>query len=322
MRKTSSSPSSPHPRSAHEWLIAGGCPRSGTTLLGFLLNTHPEVRVANELSIAQLLDRVRDLFYREGSVKGVIDRKKGKKENWSREDILALTPTFDACAHPVVDALFASTFGAAAGDDAATIRYFGDKLPKYYDQRFDEVQKFLPGIRVIHVSRHPLDVVNSMLRRSRNSREGTDYWRPDQTIDAALIDWIRGWNFIVPAAKRDPKHFLHVKYEDLVFTPKKELETISAFLGVENRFSTDRIVTEAHFEREQLSEVDCREIDERLSGLARHWEDPLEKLCRRAPRLATAGLEPMEAVAPPFFTRVQSRLDRLAAAWRGEGTKR
>ena len=306
---------SKNPLAEHDWLILGGCPRSGTTMLGLVLNAHPEIGLANELSIAQLLDRIGELFYRENSVRGVIDRKKGKKENWSRGDILAVTPTFDACAPAVFDAVFRGTFP----DPDSKIRYFGDKLPKYYARDFDRVLAFLPAMRVIHVSRHPFDVVNSMLRRSKNAREGTDYWRPDQTIDQALLDWIDGWNFIVEQKKAAPDRYLHLKYEDAVFQPEVEFPRMAEFLGIANEFATDRIVTTDHHEREMLTESDEREIAARLGGLAGAWgSDPLSKLEQRYPHFQTAGLRARAQVAPPFVTRVQTKVERVVKAWRGE----
>lgn len=305
------------------WLVVGGCPRSGTTLLNFLLNSHPAIRLTNENNFARLIDQVGQLFYREQRLPSVPDRLKGPNENWRREDVERATLQFDKCAVPVLKALYTAHFGDQVCFDQ--VAYFGDKLPCYYDRDWDRVQDFIKPMKVIHVSRDPRDVVNSMLRRAHNTRQGKDYWHSLSTPEQACYEWARGWNFIV-AERRQPKDvdYLHIKYEDFVDEPDRELARLCEFLQVEDQFDRSSIIYQARSEREMLDDRRQARIAELLPGIVEDWAAPLMELEQRYPAFPLNP--PAGGVAESIAVPARSRPKRLArrmqqlvwTAFRGE----
>jgi hypothetical protein len=265
------------------WLIVGGCPRSGTTLLNGLFNTHPHVRLTNEISLNRLINHVKALFYKEQKFWQIPDRTKGRKETWNKESIFPFILQFNKCAMPVIQTLYEAHFADQV--DISKVRYFGDKYPRYYDDNFEEVEKLLRSIKIIHISRNPLDVVNSMIRRSNNAQKGTDLWNFAHTVEDACSEWIRAWNFVNQRVGKRDGNLLHIKYEDLVFNTTDQLDEISDFLEVSRDFDQSLIIREHHYERDSLTSSDINKISVLIPGIIENWDNPLKQITQRFPQI-------------------------------------
>ncbi|WP_339675110.1 sulfotransferase [uncultured Zhongshania sp.] len=229
------------------------------------------IGITNEISLGKLVDKVEDLFYREEELKKSIERKKGKNENWNNTDILAVTPTKIFSATKIVQCLYETTFPHTCGTDAI----YGDKYPKYYKLDLQRVENVLPDIKYIHITRHPYDVVNSMLRRSHNAKQGKDSWTKNQTAEMAINEWIEAWNF---SLNKDKK-LLHIKYEDLIFSQDTTIQKISEFITSDlTKIDTQIISTTDHFEREFLNPRIIKKIDATLNDPPKLWEKSIHEL--------------------------------------------
>lgn len=257
------------------WLLLGGCPRSGTTLLTQLLSSHPNLHITNEQNILKVYSKIKSIYAREKQVLEIIDREKGKKENWTKEDVLNNTLRESLTLVPALEAMYRANYGVSL-DESANY-YFGDKKPLYWQNAsFPEFEKqFKP--KVIHVSRHPYDVVNSYFRRKELTQQGKDYWKRGGSLEDVCHDWLDAWNFIV-SKKNDP-NYLHIKYEDLVFKASETLNSISSFLGIgEDGYKREIVVKEHHYERDYITESDLQKVDGYLLGLGLNWDTALDRL--------------------------------------------
>jgi hypothetical protein len=283
------------------WLIVGGCPRSGSTMLNLVLNSSPNIRISNEICLPRLLVAVDALFYREDRIRDLPEhhRSKSARETWTTSDIYALVFQRRLCKRAVLDTLYERQFGV--NTDLSAIRYFGDKHPLYYREDLDLLRAELQPLKIIHVSRRPADVVNSMLRRAQNARRGRDSWDRHGTLDSACAEWVAAWNFVCAEQQRAAGSILHLKYEDLVCNPSAELERIAAFLSVEPRFDLAGIHGGPTSPTERVDE----RVNRMTLGLDADWHLPLEQLVRRVPRLPPPGTGTSRL--PPVWKRFWGR---------------
>ena len=207
----------------NKFLVVGGCPRSGTTLLNILINTHPDIFISNELNIIKFNDKLNGLFYREDSSKKLKERKKSKKETWKLSDLTSLIPNKSIT-------LYSELFKFIYQDmsKSSSLSLIGDKFPKYYHD-FPNYQNldFVKTKYYLHVSRNPINVLNSFIRRQKNTRDGVDYFNTRIMPEEILNEWICAWNFI---NKESSIH--HIKYEDIITNRKKVIFRLSNYLDI------------------------------------------------------------------------------------------
>lgn len=269
------------------WLIVGGCPRSGTTLLQLLLNTHPHIRVSNEVSLSRLGQALRAVFAREASFEKATERAKSVRENWTKSTLAPSIPRYAKCAGPMLRAMYEAQFGDQIC--LADGRYLGDKYPRYYEDDLVALEALIGSIHVLHISRDPIDVVNSMLRRSRNAQLNLDKWKLVRTVEEGCMHWARAWNAIQRRARLQPQHVTHIKYEDLLQDTSNCLAAIARGLQVANAFDGTRVVTDDADDRDIVTPRDIERIDQLLGGLASRWAGaPLERLVSDFPELPVA----------------------------------
>lgn len=272
------------PAPGWNWLIVGGCPRSGTTLLQLVLNTNASIRLTNEMSLVNAAEALRPAFARESSFAKTRERAKNHKENWDKASLAPFIPRYDRCAGPMLRAMFEAQFRDQVA--MSNVRFFGDKYPRYYEQDLDALEALIGPLWILHVSRDPVDVVNSMLRRSRNAKLNLDAWRLVHTLEEACMHWVRAWNAVQRFALQRGSRVLHVKYEDVVDCAPQGLDEISRRLGVANAFDTRQIVAEDPVARDLLSSTDIDRINELVGGIAARWSAPLDILTASFPAIA------------------------------------
>lgn len=291
------------------WLLLGGCPRSGTTLLNLLLNSHPEIRISNEHNLWHLIEQARGLFESERKLQQVPDRRKGNNERWSRDMILAATLRFDRSIRPLFETLYqTSLVDEGTGD---SIGWFGDKLPRYYRHDLAELRAVLGEVRVIHLVRHPVDVINSMLWRAANARVGDDYWRGPGDIETAGNEWVSAWNHMTALAAENTTPLLLLSYDELVSRSEEVSAAIAGFLGVSAAFDRDLIVRDARSDRSALDGDQIAAIEQRFEPITSNWGMPLRELAQRVPQLPLLEQAPARKAVQAGSTAGLARLRRL-----------
>lgn len=246
----------------NKFIVVGGCPRSGTTLLNILINTHPDIFISNELNIIKFNDKLNGLFYREDSSKKLKERKKSKKETWKLSDLTSLIPNKSIT-------LYSELFKFIYQDmsNSSSLSLIGDKFPKYYHD-FPNYQNldFVKTKYYLHVSRNPINVLNSFIRRQKNTRDGVDYFNTSIMPEEILNEWICAWNFI---NKESSIH--HIKYEDIITNRKKVIFRLSNYLDITDSFDTSLI---NDFDDEIiLSRKEVSLLPPSLIEISRTWND-------------------------------------------------
>lgn len=216
------------------FLFIVGCPRSGTTLLQRMLDSHPDLAVANDTHFipvaidgmapasqlpltAEIVERVRTFRTRAGKGFDRLGLPEGTLER------VALTAgTYPA----LVDELY-SQLAALRGKSAA-----GEKTPDYV-RYMPLLHTLFPWAKFVHLVRDGRDVVLALLDWAADGKGPgrLKLWSEDPVAMSAL--W---WRWQVEAGRRDgPKlgsAYLEVSYEALVTKPEASLRTIAAALDI------------------------------------------------------------------------------------------
>ncbi|MGH8870239.1 MAG: sulfotransferase [Actinomycetes bacterium] len=207
-------------------VFVGACPRSGTTMLRTMLNSHPELAVPHETRF--LVDAWRrrarwgdlsEAHNRRRLARWVVRRKKSRVERLV-DDPKQLVDRMVA-APPTLGSVLAAGFALyAEGHDKPR---WGDKRPSYV-MNMDAVFRMFPDAQFINVVRDPRAAVAS-IRKIGWYRDGLEagaaIW--EQSVRCADI-WRR---------RLAPDQFLEIQYEKLVADPRGTLEEIVAFLGLD-----------------------------------------------------------------------------------------
>jgi len=199
-----------------------GAPRSGTTLLRFMLDSHPDVAIPPETGFLALADHftgVGDELRRE-----FFDALRGfpaEAPAWKDFDIpdkrfwtalLEISPFSVADGYRAFYRTYAARFGKSR---------WGDKTPLYC-MHLSTIGAVLPEAHFIHIIRDGRDVALS-LRRT--------WFSPGQTIEAQADHWCR---YVATARKQGAlcRRYLEVRFENLVRNSETVLRMVCEFLGL------------------------------------------------------------------------------------------
>jgi hypothetical protein len=201
-----------------------GYPRSGHTLVGSLLNAHPEMVISHELDA---LGHVRLHFHRNQLYALLIE--------W--DQVFGLMGRKWMGYQYVVPGQFQGR--------TTRLRVIGDKRGMTSSRRLGEHPELLGNlrrlvgvpVRVIHVTRNPYDNIATMTRRvtaSRSHRRGSDVAAAPaitllETIDryAQLCAWVNDTKTWLA-----DEELYEIAYERFVADPRTHLTEMCEFLGV------------------------------------------------------------------------------------------
>ena len=173
-----------------------GCPRSGTTLLRVILDSHPSISCGPES---------RFLY----GMRGIEER------NWST--LVGFGLSLDEW-HANVRSLF-EAFHRRYADHQGKARW-ADKSPDYA-LMLDYVDTLYPRSQIVHIVRDPRDVI--------------DAWRRFygvKSVPRAARAWVRYVRSAHEFAVNHPAdRVLELRYEDLVRQPEETLRALFAWLG-------------------------------------------------------------------------------------------
>lgn len=196
--------------SARRFLMFVGYPRSGHSLVGQLLNAHPQALIAHELDAGRLV--ADHGFDRSRLFKAIIAR--------------------DRAAAAVGYGFIGYDYAVPGGWQGKTWRplVMGDKkgggtsvvLREHPDLIKQVTEAVGLPVSVVHVLRDPLDNIASMLRHSEHGRilRSTNQWlRQTRTVEAAR-------------ERGDWSTWTDLRLDDLIADPRGELERLRSDLGL------------------------------------------------------------------------------------------
>lgn len=263
-------------------IFIGGCPRSGTTPLSLFLNSCADIFISNE---EDLLHKVRHLEHmlstrqnREQKAAGLPMREKSERENWDMSDVRYYQ--FDKShLYDVLRHIYQLHYDATGKD--GKMKIFGDKTPKHF-QNIDGIMNLDIPAKYIHITRNPLDVINSMLRRTAMTKQGKDWWQAITKPKDMIKEWETAFNNIIKAQQQyGQDKILHIEYEEMVFETGKFITKISDFLGSDflgvELNSGFKFIDEQdkHFTREYIDKKLRKQMDKTIIPL---YEKHLNKV--------------------------------------------
>ena len=226
-------------------VVVCGAPRSGTTYLVSLLNSHPLVHVTNE---ARLFDWV--------------ERAVGA----TRDPDVNVGAEGSAFAAHVKDGLpeLVRSFYRGLAPEALV---WGDKNPHYLEPGREGVLELalelFPQLRVVHLVRDGRDVVTSLVRHGWASfEEAHALWRGFVGRGRTV-----GWSL-------PPGRYLELRYEDLVRDDLAAAERLLGFLGLP---PADEVTSFCARQREQREWVGEPQRDVARGALASAWRETFDR---------------------------------------------
>ncbi len=192
-----------------------GFPRSGTTLIEQILTSHPDIAGGDELpfinDLAQSLPRLLDstLAYPEALAElWMADRRDGLsllRESYLRAARLAGVP------------------GEGAAGSAA--RWFTDKMP-LNETHLGLIALLFPESPLIHLIRHPLDVVLSVF-----SNHLTHGYYCAAELETIARHYVRVMDLVRQYRGQMTLRYLPLRYEEVVAAPEASVRRLLAFIG-------------------------------------------------------------------------------------------
>ena len=254
--------------------VVAGHPRSGTTVLTRLLNTHPEIEATFELGAFLGLDAPYAV-YRRGLRLGYRDRP--------LRGVGTGTPRGRAWASRRFVGEFryrlwrrrGSTIGLATVAEllTRTLRRprVGDKLPAYVFALDDLAAR--EGLEIIVIVRDCRAVTASTLARVRTGWSGREWTSRLDTAAKAAANWVRA----VESIERNAQRLHVVRYEDLVEDPASCAEGLGELLGVEPGAFDQRLVRRPDGTKacRFLDSTDLETIEEVAGAAMRRWGYPV-----------------------------------------------
>lgn len=201
-------------------------PRAGSTLLRVMLAGHPDLFCPPELHLLA----TRDMRERRVAEPGP-DRNQG-----IARAMMELTGcTADQAAERVADYEARNVTTAELFRDLANLarpRLLVDKSPgnARYAETLDAVADFVPAGRYIHLVRHPVPVIESMVRNRFSALMNAGDMDP---FEFAEHIWAR-YNTVVTEflGGVDPERRIVIRYEELVTEPERVMKDVCQALGV------------------------------------------------------------------------------------------
>jgi len=209
-----------------------GSPRSGTTLLRFMLASHPRLWVPAETGFVPFLRVSPDRTLSPADTARVCRRVGRLNRGWSGIALATSAAVRDQLNLRLGDLL--DTLYRCRMADSAAVRW-GDKTPGYI-LHLPLIARIFPSAQFIHLIRDGRDVTLSAMAKWRHRFPERLY------MDGHYL--IRSWARAVrrgQAAGADlgPNRYFELRYEDLAEDPESTLVRTCAFLGED--FHTDML---------------------------------------------------------------------------------
>ena len=265
-----------------------GCPRSGTTLLGRMVDAHPDIAVIHEGRFAPDWYERRRGLTADGLVTpeligSLLGHPPFKHVSVGREELEGL---LDGGA-PVTYADFVAGIfdlhGRAHGK-----RLVGDKTP-HYVRSLPTLHSLWPAAKIVHLIRDGRDVTQSVLGWRKVTERGGSVARFSAFRDDRVATVACWWEWLVRIGREDgaaigPSTYYEIRYEALVAEPAAECRRLCDFIGVP-------------FDERMLGFHEGRERDDPGLDAKKAWRPVTPGLRDWRSEMSTADVERFEAVA-------------------------
>jgi hypothetical protein len=230
-------------------LFIGGCPKSGTTLLLAMLDSHPQLVVLpeetfyledrrhylelkdNQAKLHRLLERTDIRLLARGYFEPARECNSVDARNYTRFDYKRFVALVEDLANQswMNDSLLFSEMIRAYSmvletDWRNCVRWVEKSTSN--EVRADALNELFPDAKLIQIVRDPRAVFASRKRRMMNV--AGRYTKAHRLV--------REWNRSsqeIPPLRRNPARFLVIRYEDLVGKPDEIMKTVCKLSGIE-----------------------------------------------------------------------------------------
>ena len=205
-----------HQEDTRRFVLIGGLPRSGTTLIQTVIGSHSRIAIPpGDFPFAQQTARglnVTQIFS--------ILSKKQTWELWHVDDV-SFVHDLD---HGAAFKAMLCRFAEERDKDIP-----GAKAP-YSEFFIDDYKRWLPDhdLKFIYVIRNPFDVIASL----RHSHIHTNWHGYTDLVEVQCRNWVRSVSLSLARTHIEPGNFCIIRYEDFVAEPEKSAAEICEFLGV------------------------------------------------------------------------------------------
>lgn len=205
---------------------------SGSTLLSLLLDKHPDLAIGPELGIfnkkvtfnsfskykKNISKYLRNGTSTCGQVENSIYFDNLESYFWNKNEILDKIQSTNS--HREFFDTFFQRFLEKRGK-----KIWGEKTGSnaYYIKQF---LKIYPNAKIIHLTRHPYDAINSIIKRTLKEKR----INKKHAIYHATSHWL--YNNIASYRIRNQSNYMNVSYETLVENPKETLNIIQNHLEI------------------------------------------------------------------------------------------
>lgn len=212
-------------------LIIGGHPRSGTTMLTYVCNTHPDIALTFEfqsfLRLGSAYDEYLASLRMDWQTRAVIDARKEYSLFSKIRNRLFISRFLNAMRPYRGEVVTIEILRSVLHQVFPRVKIAGDKFPRYIWQMPDLAQT--PNLIPVVIYRDCRDVVQSTLRMVRTSWKGKPFVESLDTADKIAAHWVDTMNWT-----EEHQDLLHIiRYEEMVQDPTSVLARLSAKLGVD-----------------------------------------------------------------------------------------
>jgi len=291
-----------------------GMNRSGTTLLRMMLDAHPQLTIPPETHfVPDLIKLAREgAATPEAMLKVIVSQREWGDFGLTEDELLERFGAIEPLDAPSAIRAFFEAYAERVGKPR-----WGDKTPRYVI-RMRLIEDSLPEAHFVHVIRDGRDVALSVR---------------DRTVKDFTIERVaQRWKDKVSKARRDApllKHYMELRYEDLILDPERSLRAISEFVDI----GYDGAMLDYHRRAEDRLQEMARELPEqggktrlsverRMATHARTTEPPdPERVTRWRKEMSAPEREAFESVAGDLLAELGYDVGGDGGPGGGEGIR-
>ena len=267
-------------------IFVGGCPRSGTTLIKRILDSHSDIFCGPEF----------------GHLPELCKRYKLMKQGIKNNRLTVYTNNDDLRNR---FSRFINSFFSHI-QESHNVRYIAEKTPDNVLQ-FDQLNELFPDAKFIHVIRNPLDVAASYLKvGQRINRE-----LPDDAPAKSVIHSSKKWMMALRNSSKNIElmnalgnRYLEIRFEDIINDSSTYARKITNFIGVD--YQPSMIMTDRPLKGDSLEFTgEFYTKEEYIRGIDKNNTDKWIKVLSKEQVKSILSITKNEVVRLGYYTHSQ-----------------